>query len=185
MCLSRSGRTDQDGAAVPWDEVAVEQTHDGGLGNAFGEVEVVVGQGLLLGEACLPQAPLQGTLLADGLFHADERGQHFQHGRCLCGRRRPALRDSIWRFPGASSRRDRGPVVWAKVSGRAMGILLGVVAKAVVKGGVGGFEFDVVDQFAAFGSGECRRGELPAAAFGQQQILHASGIVGRSIPRRG
>ena len=62
-----------------------------------------------------------------------------------------------------------------------MGILLGVVAKAVVKGGVGGFEFDVVDQFAAFGSGECRRGELPAAAFGQQQILHVSGIVGRQF----
>src|ERR1019366_6614357 len=34
--LPRSGRTDQDGAAVPWDEVAVEQAHDGGLGNAFG-----------------------------------------------------------------------------------------------------------------------------------------------------
>src|SRR5207249_3994363 len=42
MRFAGTGRTDQDSAAVPRDEVAVAQTHDGRLGNAFGEVEVVV-----------------------------------------------------------------------------------------------------------------------------------------------
>jgi len=59
-----------------------------------------------------------------------------------------------------------------------MGILRSFVAVAVIKGWVGGLEFDVVDQFTAFGRGECRRRELPAATFGQEQILHASGVVG-------
>ena len=58
-----------------------------------------------------------------------------------------------------------------------MGILLGVVAKAVVKGGVGGVELDVVDQFTAFGSGQGRSGKLAAAALSQEQILHGGGIV--------
>ena len=85
MRFAGSGRADQDGAAIPGDEVAVEQADDGGFGNAFGEVEVVVGQGFLLGEPRLVQAPFQGALLADGLFHADERGQHLQHGRAFAG----------------------------------------------------------------------------------------------------
>jgi hypothetical protein len=45
-----------------------------------------------------------------------------------------------------------------------MVILLAVVAQAVVHGWVGEVEFDVVDQFAAFGRGQRRRGQLPAAA---------------------
>ena len=55
------------------------------------------------------------------------------------------------------------------------------MAEAVVKGGIGGFQFDVVDQFAAFGSGQSGRGKLPAAAFGQQEVLDIGGIVGRQF----
>jgi hypothetical protein len=58
-----------------------------------------------------------------------------------------------------------------------MGVLLGVVAKAVVKSGVGRFQLDIIDQFAALGSGQRWRGELPAAAFREQQILYVGGIV--------
>jgi hypothetical protein len=58
-----------------------------------------------------------------------------------------------------------------------MGVLLGAVAKAVVKGWVGRFQLDIVDQFAALGSGLRWRGELPTAAFRQQQILYVGGIV--------
>jgi hypothetical protein len=59
-----------------------------------------------------------------------------------------------------------------------MGSLLAVLAKAVVPGGIGRFQFDVVDQFTALGGGEGGRRELSAAAFGQQQILYRGGIVG-------
>ena len=49
---------------------------------------------------------------------------------------------------------------------RAMGFLLGVgfgvVTKAVVETRIHGFGLDIVDEFAAFGSGQSRRGELPA-----------------------
>jgi hypothetical protein len=58
-----------------------------------------------------------------------------------------------------------------------MGVLLSVVAKAVINGWVGGFQLDVVDQFAALGSRERRRGKLPAAACRQQQFLYIGGIV--------
>ena len=68
------------------DELAVEETHDGCLGNAFGEVEVVVGQSLLFRQPRLSQSPLQGALLADGLLHADERGQHLEHGTAFASR---------------------------------------------------------------------------------------------------
>jgi len=59
-----------------------------------------------------------------------------------------------------------------------MVIFLVVVTKAVVQGWVSGFQFDVVDQFAALGSGERWCGELPAAALGQQQVLDVSGVIG-------
>ena len=65
MRFPSSGRTNQDRAAVPRDEITVEQTNDGRLGNPLGEVEVIPGQGLLLGKPGLPQPPLQGALLAE------------------------------------------------------------------------------------------------------------------------
>jgi hypothetical protein len=34
----------------------------------------------------LPEAPLQGALLTDGLFHADQRGQYLQHRAAFAGR---------------------------------------------------------------------------------------------------
>src|ERR1700677_2580247 len=68
MRLSRSGGPNQHGAAVPLDEIAVEQPQDRRLGDSLGEVELILGQGLLLGESCLTQSPLEGALLPGGLL---------------------------------------------------------------------------------------------------------------------
>ena len=68
------------------DEVAVEQPQDRGLGNPLGEVEIVLGHGLRLGEPRLAEPPLEGSLLAGSLLDAKERGQDFQQGTPLTGR---------------------------------------------------------------------------------------------------
>src|SRR5438046_2270104 len=41
MRLSSSGGPNQNGTAVPLDEIAVEQAHDRGLGDPLGELEVI------------------------------------------------------------------------------------------------------------------------------------------------
>src|SRR5271163_2376113 len=86
MRLSRSGGPNQHGAAVLLDEIAVEQPQDRRFGDSLGEVELILGQGLLLGKACLTQSPLEGSLLPGGLFQADQGGQDLQHGGAVAGR---------------------------------------------------------------------------------------------------
>src|SRR5208337_2978900 len=79
MRLSRPGRSNQDGAAVPPDEVAVEEPEDRRLGDPLGEVEIVLGQGLRLGEPRLAESTLQRSLLTSRLLQAKKRGQHLHH----------------------------------------------------------------------------------------------------------
>jgi hypothetical protein len=71
---------------VSLDEIAVEQPQDRRLGDSLGEVELILGQGLLLGKACLVQSPLEGSLLTGGLFQADQGGQDLQHRAAFAGR---------------------------------------------------------------------------------------------------
>src|SRR5208337_2283631 len=66
MRLSRPGRSNQDGAAVPPDEVAVEEPEDRRLGDR-------------LGEPRLAESTLQRSLLTCRLLQAKKRGQHLHH----------------------------------------------------------------------------------------------------------
>src|SRR6516165_10798996 len=72
MRLSSSCRSDQHGTFVLLDEVAVEQPQDRSLGDSLGELEVVFGQGLLLGKPGFTHSPLESSLLTGGLFHSDQ-----------------------------------------------------------------------------------------------------------------
>src|SRR5271155_3059217 len=83
--LSRSSGPDQHSTFVLVDEVAVEQPLDRGLGNPLRELEIVLRHGLLLGEPCLPQPPLESRLLAGSLFQAEEYSQDLQHRAPFAG----------------------------------------------------------------------------------------------------
>src|SRR5271154_4284528 len=75
MSLSRSGGPNQNGTAVLLDEVAVEQSHDRGLGDPLGDLEVVFSQGLLLGKPRFPYPPLESSLLPGGPFQPEQERQ--------------------------------------------------------------------------------------------------------------
>ena len=77
---------DEHGAGVLGHEVAVEQPQDGLLGNPLGEGEVVLLQGLAWRQPGPLDASLQGPVVADGGFFADQGGQHVEHGILLAGR---------------------------------------------------------------------------------------------------
>src|SRR5438094_42120 len=72
----------------------------------------------------LPQAPLQGALLVNGLFHADERGQH--RARCTpeCEDRNAATAASS-PAPGTSCRTPADPssrlILRSRICGPAHG----------------------------------------------------------------
>ena len=73
------------GAAVLGHEVAVEQPQDGLLGDAFGEVEVVLLERLAFRQAGAVNPPFQGSLPTDGDFFADQGGQHVAAWKLRCG----------------------------------------------------------------------------------------------------
>src|SRR5947209_3086857 len=62
-----------------------------------------------------------------------------------------------------------------------MRVLLGAFAKTVVNGGISGLQFDLLDQFAALGSGQSGRGKLSPPPLGQQQVLNICGVVDRQL----
>ena len=86
MGFARARGADEDGAAVLGHEVAVEQPQDGLLGDAFGEVEVVLLERLALRQTGTVNPPFQGVLPTDGDFFAHEGDQHVEHGTSLAGR---------------------------------------------------------------------------------------------------
>ena len=65
-------------ATVPRDEVAIEEPEDGRLGDPLGETEIILSEGLRLGQPRLVESPLKGSLLAGSLLQADQRGQDLQ-----------------------------------------------------------------------------------------------------------
>src|SRR5947199_9664846 len=86
MRLSRARRPDEDRTTVPLDEIAVEQPHDRRLGNPLGEVEIILLQGLSLGEPCLSQPSLESSLLATAGFETEKPSQYLQHRAPFAGR---------------------------------------------------------------------------------------------------
>jgi hypothetical protein len=54
-----------------------------------------------------------------------------------------------------------------------MEVLLGASAEAVVEGRIGGFQVDLIDQFAPPGSGKSGRGKLSPPAFRQLVLNQA------------
>src|SRR5271157_4875486 len=85
-------------------------------------------------------------------------------------------------FNSARSRSSRACMLSSR---RAMGVILDVSAETVVKGGISGIQFNLVDQFAALGSGQSGRGKLSPPAFRQQEVLDVGGVVGRQLQGSG
>jgi hypothetical protein len=79
MRLSSSRWANQDGTTVSRDEIAVKQPHNGSLGKAFGELEVVLGQCLSQGQPCFAQPPFESPLIAGRSLDADQDGQDLEH----------------------------------------------------------------------------------------------------------